>query len=379
MENTAASRIVLGTYSERLVADAARQTLRDIGGRVSCAIVFVTSDWEPHLEDFLELVQVHGHVPMIIGGSASGLIGTNTEIEGGSGFSLLFLHLPETKLTPLVIDEAGEWPRVSTRPDAWIVLAHPGELALDDWLTDWNEAFPGIPCLGGLASGGSTVEDIFLFRDHQRLRAGGVALGLSGGVRVVPVVSQGCKPIGEPLTITGVDENMLQSVGSRPAYAVLESAFQTLTDEERARSRGNLFVGLATSEYLEEFHRGDFLIRQILAADSDSGAVMVGGLPRVGQTLQYQLRDPRTSHEDLRERAAAIRAGGARPFAMIVFSCLGRGRQFFSVENHDAGVLASTFGPVPATGFFGHGELGPVGGKNFIHTFAASAALLVDA
>ncbi len=160
---------------------------------------------------------------------------------------------------------------------------------------------------------------------------------------------------------------------------MLEGAFATLTDAERARSQGNLVIGLASSEYLEEFKRGDFLIRQILAADSDSGALLVAATPRVGQTLQYQLRDAHSSHEDLREQAASIRASGARPFAMLVFSCLGRGKGFFGVENHDAATLASTFGPVPSAGFFCNGEIGPVGAGNFLHGFTASAALLLDA
>ena len=227
--NAAASRLILGGYSEAIVIAEARASLAEIGGRVSCAFVFVTADYRPQLADFLELVQLHGHVPILIGCSGSGLIGPEAEAESASGFSWLFLHLPETRLTPFHLppvesEQLGDselW-RAATglKPkevDAWIVLASPFDVPIEPWLETWNSAYPGVPCLGGLGSGGARNDEVFCFQDHE-LVEGGVALALRGGVRVETLVSQGCKPIGEPLTITGVDRNFVLTLGSRPAY-----------------------------------------------------------------------------------------------------------------------------------------------------------------
>ena len=260
--------------------------------------------------------------------------------------------------------------------DAWIVLANPLRFAAEAWLAEWNSTYPGVPVLGGLASGAE--ENIVLCRDGAVYEGEALALALEGGVSIRTIVSQGCRPIGEPLTITGARQNLLLSLGSKPAYEVLNHVFNGLTKQEKDRARNNLFAGLAVSEYLEEYKRGNFLIRNILAADPEAGAVAIGSALRVGQTLQYQLRDRDSADEDQRELCHAAEEDGARPFASLLFSCNGRGRALFGVPNHDAGVLAEVFGAHPSAGFFCNGEIGPIGNQSFLHGYTASAVLLCE-
>ena len=307
VKNSAASRLVLGAYSEAAVIAAARDALREIGGVVTCAFVFVSADFLPHLSDFLELIQLHGHVPLLIGCSASGLIGDRIEAEQSSGFSFQFLRMPGTTVTSFEfsqedVDEStneAAWHKLTgiapDEVDAWAVLAQPMEISVERWLGGWNKAYPKVPCLGGLAS--SATEDMFVFRNREVVKGGGVAISFKGGARLIPVVSQGCTPIGTPLAVTSVARNTLVSLGNRPAYEVLAGAFESLSEDEKRRSQGNLFAGIATSEYLDEIKRGDFLIRNIIGADAESGLVTVAAYPRVGQTLQYQLRDKRSAAE----------------------------------------------------------------------------------
>ena len=87
------------------------------------------------------------------------------------------------------------------------------------------------------------------------------------GLRVMAIVSQGCRPIGEPLTVTRAESNVIYSLGARPAYEALESAFEGLSDGEKAGAKGNLFAGIAGTEDVEDFKPGHFLIRNILGAD----------------------------------------------------------------------------------------------------------------
>jgi small ligand-binding sensory domain FIST len=387
MPNAASSRLILAKYSEPLVIETARSALDEIGGKVSCGFVFCSADYREHLSDFLELLQLHAHVPILLGCSGSGLIGTDAEAEMAQGFSLLLLHLPETELIPFSFEEetAPEWDdgpgwreitgAAAKAADAWILLADPASVPIEPWLAAWSEAFPGVPCVGGLGSGGREGSDIFVFRDRELLEGGGVALGFRGGVTLHTLVSQGCRPIGEALPVTGVEHNVIQSLGSRPAYKILDEAYQGLSDREKEHARGNLFAGLAMREDLDEFHRGDFLIRNILGADETSGAVAVGAFPRVGQTVQWQLRDRKAADDDLRRVAERLIDREAKPFASLLFSCGGRGRNLFGSPNHDAGVMAEVFGRHASAGFFCNGEIGPVGGKNFVHGYTASAAL----
>ena len=390
MSNSAASRLVLSPYSEEAVVKAARSALNEVGGRVTVGFVFASADYRAALPDFLELVQLHAHVPILAAGSASGLIGIDQEAEQREGFSLLLLNLPETKVQVCEVhasqveevESEEEWWKIAgvgpEEVDAWIAIADPFGFPAEPWLGGWSEAYPGVPIIGGLASSAGSEEDETVFIAHNRQvlpPESAVLVGFKGGVTVRSLLSQGCRPIGEPLTVTGADNNLVVSLGGRPAYAALAEAFETLSDADKAHAQGNLFAGLASSEYVDDFKRGDFLIRAIIGADADSGAVALGAYPRVGQTLQWQLRDRKSADADLRERLALEQTAMPRPFASLVFACNGRGSDLFGAENHDAHAIAGAIGRLPSAGLFCNGEIGPVGGTNFVHGYTISAAL----
>jgi hypothetical protein len=159
--------------------------------------------------------------------------------------------------------------------DSWIVLANPFTPHLERWLAEWNVAFPDAPSIGGISSGATESGEDTLLLDGKAIDAAVLALAVKGG-KIRTIVSQGCKPVGEPFTITQADENLIYALGSRPAYQVLSETFNGLSDDEKERARGNLFAGLAASEYVAELKRGDFLVRNLLGADPQTGAVAIG-------------------------------------------------------------------------------------------------------
>jgi small ligand-binding sensory domain FIST len=116
-----------------------------------------------------------------------------------------------------------------------------------------------------------------------------------------------------------------------------------------------------------------------LLADRETGALAVGAYPRVGQTVQFQMRDPEAADEDLRLllESALEALGDLRPAGALLCTCNGRGVGLFGVPDHDARLLANRFDGVPIAGFFCNGEIGPVGSRNFLHGFTASIALVV--
>jgi small ligand-binding sensory domain FIST len=242
-------------------------------------------------------------------------------------------------------------------------------------LRSCNEAYPGLPVVGGLASSDQHRAQVYL--NGTVLDAGGVAVGVGGAVRLESVISQGCTPIGETWTITSAENHFIQRIANRPAFEVLAETLNNLEADQRDRCKGNLFVGLVVNEYLEEFHRGDFLIRNLIGADPKSGIIAVGALPRAGQTIQFQQRDARTAAEDMTQLLSRARQqlAGRQVLGACLCSCNGRGQRLFGEASHDARRVQECLGPVGLTGFFCNGEIGPIGAKNFLHGYTASLAL----
>jgi small ligand-binding sensory domain FIST len=392
MQMKAASKLVPGPYSENVVRDVAMSLRHELNQAPTLGVVFASPDYLPHIEDFLELIRLNGYVPTLVGCSGGGLIGQTQELEGQSGFSLLLLSLPgcqakTTLVSSQTIQDAYGGPAywrnaTGIAPQdarAWMVFADPFHFPVDNWLRQWNTAYPGVVTFGGLASGFAGQNEAVVFL-NGKIVDGAVAVGLTGPLQVRAVVSQGCKPIGEPLTVTQAQQNVLLSLGSKPAYEVLSEVYEKLTSEEKMKARGHLFAGLAMNEYVEEFKRGDFLVRNIIGADPISGAVALNAQPRVGQTLQYQLRDDAAASEDLNQLLQAVANDSTiAPFAGILCSCNGRGKGLFKTPSHDARAITKYFPQLPLAGFFAYGEIGPVGAQNYIHGYTASLALFAPA
>lgn len=391
----AVSRLCEGEFDEGKVKALAREAREALGCEPTVGLVFATPEYVPHLEDFLEIVRLHAHIPILIGGSGQGLVGVGKEMEEKSGFTLLLLHLPGATVKPVklsassVEDAAASgtsvpavWHRATGIPrdtvKAWFVVADPFAFPVEKWMPQWNDAYPGVPVFGGLASGHASANESWVFLDGEAVE-GAVALAFGGDIDIQTVVSQGCKPIGEPYTITSVDQNVLYTLGSQPAYKILDGAFQALSEEEKEHARGHLFAGLAMSEYVEEFKRGDFLVRSILGADPNTGAVAIAAKPRVGQTLQYQLRDAEAASGDLHfrlmQKQAELRESGSVPVAAFLCTCNGRGVDLFGDVSHDAQAVDRYFPGLPLAGFFANGEFGPVGRQSYVHGYTAAVAL----
>jgi len=381
--NQAASHIIRDTFNEQAVRSALESCRARLEANPDIAILFVSPDWQPHISELIELTRIYGHAPRVFGCSTIAVVGTGEETEQGSGCSMLLLRLPHSNL------QLVEWPEdqpydahdraLTDTPDAdgCLVLGNPESMAIEPWLDRWNTCHLKIPAVGGLASGGHTPGSTFLFTEEGIRDNSAMALLFKGGLRFNTLVGQGCRPIGQAYTITGATQNVLTSVGSRRPYDVLEEAFHSLSVKDRMSAKGNILAGLAVSEYLEEHQTGDFLVRNIIGGDPEHGGIAIAAHPRVGQTLQFQLRDPRAANEEWHRILDNYRKNHhSSPFAGLLFPCLGRGQNFFNIPDHDASMLADFLGHFPLAGGFANGEFGPVNGRLHIHAFSATAALL---
>lgn len=362
------------------------------GGQPTLGLAFMSPRLFDQAQPILEILRVHARVPLLAGCSSQGLIVADREIEQNAGVTLALFNLPGASLkachfTQEQVEEAngpGYW-RMETgveleQSNGWLALVDPFHIDSEGWLRSWNEAYAPLPVLGGLASGDYNEQRTQLYLNDQVYEEGGVAISFGGEVRITGVTSQGCTPIGETWTLTKVEQNIIHEIGNRPAYQVLAETLNHLTPEEqKSIARGNLFIGLVVNEYLEEFHRGDFLVRNLLGADPRSGSIAVGALPRTGQTIQFQRRSAAAATQDMNELLACAkdRLQGATIYGGCLCCCNGRGRGLFGTPDHDAKSVQQRFGPMGLTGFFCNGEIGPIGEKNFLHGYTASLALFV--
>ena len=379
-------------FDEAGLQQWAEELRRRLGSRrVSLGLVFMAPKFFPHAQATLEILRVHAQIPLLAGCSGSGLVAGDSELEDQPGLALTLYHLPGAELqaarfTQEEVQSAtgtSYWPtETGTAPTAthgWLAFLDPFTMDCERWLRDFDAAYAPRPIIGGLASGNNGEQDTQIYLNGEVFNEGGVAVAVGGEVTLTGVIAQGCTPIGETWTLTGVERNIIHGIANRRAYDVLSDTWKALSTEEQRKTQGNLFIGLVVNEYLDEFHRGDFLVRNVLGADPNSGAIAVGALPRAGQIIQFQRRDAATASLEMAELLARAKdkLTGATILGGCLCCCNGRGKGLFETPSHDAKMVQQQLGPFGLAGFFCNGEIGPVGEKSFLHGNSASLALFV--
>jgi small ligand-binding sensory domain FIST len=358
-------------------------------GPVSLLVMFASPDLCVDAEGLLAAVGERLGPEHLIGAMGEAIIGDGLEIEEGPALAVWAARLPGVEVVPfrLVARPLGEGLGVLGWPDAIadapagnigpvIMLADPFTFPADGLLAELNDE-PGAPVVvGGLASGGRRPGEHRLFAGEDVLTEGAVAVALRDA-RMRVVVSQGCLPIGPEMVITAADGSRVLELAGKPALEKLEEVVAELEPRERELAVDGLLAGLVIDENVPDYRRGDFLVRPIHGGDRETGALIVGERVRVGQTLRLQVRDAASADDDLREalREARAEMGAAAPGGALVFSCNGRGSRMFTTPHHDAETVARELDAVPAAGLFCNGEIGPVGGRSFLHGFTATMVL----
>lgn len=372
------------------VAQVVDETLDATGGVVDVAFLFFTGHHAPDAESIVEKVWLELDPQAVIGCSAEGVIGGEREIERAPGMSLLAGSMPDVRVHPfhigaddwreLIADEASRdalLERTGCGPETRgvIALGDPFTTPLAQFLAAMDAAAPRVPLVGGMASAARTAGGNVLVRNDGLYDDGLVGLSLSGPLDVQTVVSQGCRPVGQPAIITKAQGNVIEQLGGRPAMQALRDVVEAMSPAEQSLLRKGLFIGQAISEYRESFGRGDFLVRNVIGVDDASGSIQVAEYIRPGRTIQFHVRDAETADEDLTVLLDAQRTQPAPAAGALLFSCNGRGTRLFEADCHDVAAARNAMPTTPVAGFFAAGELGPVGGKNFVHGHTASFAL----
>jgi small ligand-binding sensory domain FIST len=388
---SAAAAVVDAPEWDRALGAALGQVGDALTSRPDLVLLFASPAYAEQFPQIAAVAAERSGARVLIGCSGQGVIGPAREVEERPALALLAAALPGATLhaahitQPFVESDASleDWVRLTgVTPDdvnAWMIFSDPFTLNAEMLLARLSSAYPGVPLVGGMASGHPRVRRTHLFLNGDVYTGGAALLAVGGAYTIQTVVSQGTEPIGETWTVTGAHGNILESIGGRPAHEVLVETFQSLSPDVQMRARTNLLIGLAADEYRDRFRRGDFLIRNLIGVDRESGALAISAYPRVGQTVQFQIRDAGAADDELQTMLDATREdlSGAAPVAALLCACNGRGAGLFGAPDHDAQALAERFGALPTAGFFCNGEIGPVGGVPFLHGFTASIGLIV--
>jgi small ligand-binding sensory domain FIST len=374
---------------EAAIKDVAQGVKDQLGGAApDLATLFVSQTYADRYEEAQGILADRLPARVVLGASAAGVIGDGREVEARPGVSLTAAALPDVKLRSFSVQDE-DLPDLDNSPRAWeslvgvraaedpqfLLIADPFSIRADNFILGLDYAFPKAAKIGGVASGASEPGRNALYLDNVCLRSGLIGVAMTGNLRLDTVVAQGCRPIGSPLRITDCKENVLMSVNGKPPMEVMQSIFASLSERDRQLMKQALFLGIAMNSAEEQPRPGDFLIRNIIGVDNQNGTLAIGAPLRTGQTVQFHLRDSRSSAEDL--RAVFDQAGTAREQTRgaLLFSCVGRGQALYGRPHHDSQFFLQNVGPVPLGGFFCNGEIGPVGGTTYLHGYTSCFGL----
>jgi len=351
-------------------------------GPIDLAVVFATPRYGVGIERLPVLLQELLGAQTLIGCSGAVLIGSGEQWEGRHAVTLLAGRLPGVQVQSVALSQ-GDLPDADAAPTRWhallpetrtpvrgfLMLTDPFHCDANALLAGLDYAWPGVPKLGGIASGSRHPEGHVLFHGRQTHHGGAVAVALGGEIDIVPVVAQGCRPIGRAGRITRADRNRVIQIDDAPARNFLEEQLASLSPSElQLVDESPLFLGIGPDAFATKAPAaGNFLIRNILGIDPATEHMVIGDAAAAGRHVQLHLRDRHSSEQDLRQQLQQAHPNQAQ--AAIMFRCLGR-------EGFDHATFATMANGVPLVGFHCNGEIGPVAGTSQLHGFTTTVALL---
>jgi small ligand-binding sensory domain FIST len=384
----AGTGIAVGGAADNAALEASLEALERSGtDRADLALVFVTGDAHTRAHEALHAVRRVTGAPVVMGCSGTGILTERREVEDDLAVAVLAVRCERLLATPFAFERQGERRDLGTElarrigptvAEGGCALVLPDAMGCNPpaLLGQLHDALGFVPVLGAVAAG----SPMFELYNTDAMEGALVGVALSGLAPVIGV-TQGCTPIGEPYVITHAEGNVIQRIGSRPALEMLTEAIRANPDTQARIRHAGVFAGLAMDPAKSPLERGDFLVRNLVGADQSSGAVALAERVRVGQTLQFQIRDAEASRQDLRDMLdeLAERLHGRRPAFGCYFDCAGRGRGLYGVPDHDVSLIRERLGEFPLVGFFGNGEFAPIGRRNFFHNYTGALVIFPEA
>ena len=369
-------------------AASATSTLREeLGdGSLDLVLAFVSGPGPERTSTAAETLRRELPATTFAAVSARGVVTREHEVEHGEALSAVAARLPGVEVKPFLLTQDLWAEPIATEAEfdlrapgargaeLVIVLGDPFSLDMERVLGLFNRWVPGVRVVGGLASAATKPGGNTLVLNDWTAHEGGVAIALHGALRADVVVSQGCEPIGPPLDVTHAEDNLIFTLDGQPAVERIEQVLRAVPENERDRLKQGLYLGRPARG--DASGRGDYLIRNLLGADRDRGALAVADVVGLREKVRLHVRDGRAAQEDL-DMLLSPQAFDTAASGALLFACNGRGKALFGAPDRDITTLQQALkAAAPCAGMFCAGELGPVGERNFLHGHTASIAIV---
>lgn len=386
------SAVDIDNSLDAAVEQAAENVLLGLGRQEpDLLIVFVSAHHSARFDAVADLLRREFENAFIFGCCAGGVIGGGREVEDRPGLSLTGALLPGVRLkgthldaaqTPPLYAEARVWEdalrMTANQQPSFLLLADPFSFETEAFVRGLDRVYPLSSKIGGLASGARQVGGSALYLGDQVYHSGCITLALTGNIEIDTVVAQGCRPIGDPIFVTAAHENLVLELDGHSPRDLIADLFERTPAADRELFSQSLFLGLAMRKDASQYVPGDFLIRNILGMDPQSGALWVNATVPPNSVVQFHLRDAATSAHDLECTLSSYRASHpvAPESGALLFSCNGRGLGLYGQPDHDSNAFRRLVADLPIGGFFCSGEIGPVQNATYLHGYTSAFAVL---
>lgn len=372
------------------IQDAARALLAGQSTPPDLVFLFISAHHAESYHNLSDWLQEFLGDTTVVGCSAAGVIGAGQELEGREAVSLVGGWLPDVQIRvghvaeflPATQDEWLEF--LDLNPEAkshFLLLADAVTCDIEVVLHTLDQCFPAMVKVGGLTNAGPEDQPATLFAHGDVLQGGALVVAMQGAIDVQTIVSQGCRPVGEPLIVTRARGNVIKELNAGKPAEVLRRIYDGLNARDLARFNTSMFMGVDLGDSSRSrYQSGDFLIRNILGIDPDSGALAVDSQIQTYQVVQFHMRDQDSAAAELGHKLAAFARSprGPQVRGALMFSCFARGERLYGVPNHDTDMFTRRIGSVPVAGCFCNGEIGPVGERSCLHGYTSVIAVFCE-
>lgn len=362
------------------------------GATPDWCVAFATAEHGEQLGELLGALAKAAGTPYIAGCSAAGVIAAGREVDAEPALGVLAVAAGEMRGTPFLFHDDGDQGltagvRIGQRlmasqgtSDLVVVWPDPYHVRPDRLLQGIDATLGAIPVTGGAASANGNGGETFQFCGIESSGAAVSGIRLGGTFCSVVGITQGCRPFSPPLIVTRSHQNLILEVEGQPALDALRAHAPAEALDNPNLIFSQIFVGLLPDPDGHVATTGDYLIRNIVAADPDTGVLAIADIVEEGQSILFAMREPRSARDDLArmvERVRVPRDGQTHRFGLY-FDCLARGRSLYGKGGVDAEILAQALPDVPVLGFFCNAELAPLRGVNHLFTYTGVLVLVGD-
>jgi small ligand-binding sensory domain FIST len=385
LSTTSTTRRAAREAAERAVASLPDQ-------RADFAIVFATAEHGDSLSDLLDAISGAVSTPYVAGCSAAGMLVGEREIEDGPAVGVLAVRSDAIRGTPFLFQDTGDagltagvnagQRLLTSRGTNDLVLVWPDPHAVrpDRLLQGLDATLGPVPVAGGAASSALPGGATFQFAGSQASSGCVSGLRLGGTFRHHLALTQGCRPLGAPMRVTSAHDNLVLEVDGIAAYEALRAAAPSEFFDNPKATMNALTIALLPEPGESVLRPGEYLVRNIVAVDPDTGVIAVAAEVEEGQLILFALREPSAAREDvsrMAERVAAAAPHGGYKFGLY-FNCLARGRSLYGRECVDSAALTRHLPGVPLLGFSCNAEIAPLRGANHLFTYTGVLVLFSE-